>query len=337
MSGPSAIANPMSAKIAVSSSITWLIGWMRPISAGSSWAGKVTSMASVLSLRSSAALLRASRRVAMACAILSLRPFMSGPCALRSSGNILPSVANSAEIGPRLPSAATRAASSPASSPAASMVRINSCSSAVMSFITPLSRPSGAPIWRRMKSVDFAKAQNRGPELDQTDIRAPSWHPFLRASRRQGGLGLVDDGLECRWLANGEVRQHLAIDRHPGLAKSGDKSTVSQSEFSYRRVKSLDPQRPEGAFAALAVAKRILVGFFDRLLGDSYSVLAPTVITLGGFKDFLVLGVSGDAPFDAGHGGSPSKSGRKMMTTAARNCGSDDSQRCLNRWAASIS
>ena len=40
MSGPSATAKPMSAKIAVSSSITWLIGWMRPASAGASRTGK---------------------------------------------------------------------------------------------------------------------------------------------------------------------------------------------------------------------------------------------------------------------------------------------------------
>ena len=30
MSGPSATAKPMSAKIAVISSVTWLIGWIRP-------------------------------------------------------------------------------------------------------------------------------------------------------------------------------------------------------------------------------------------------------------------------------------------------------------------
>jgi hypothetical protein len=38
----------MSAKIAVSSSITWLIGWMRPASAGVSRSGSVTSTVSVL-------------------------------------------------------------------------------------------------------------------------------------------------------------------------------------------------------------------------------------------------------------------------------------------------
>src|SRR5262245_13006665 len=44
MSGPSATANPMSAKIAVSSSITWLIGCTRPLSAGVSRTGSVTSI-----------------------------------------------------------------------------------------------------------------------------------------------------------------------------------------------------------------------------------------------------------------------------------------------------
>src|ERR1700730_2910182 len=140
--------------------------------------------------------------------------------------------------------------------------------------------------------------------------RAPSGHRF-EASRRQGDLGLVDDGLECRRLVDGEIRQHLAIDRDPGLAEAGDKSAVSQPELTYRRVEPLNPQRPEGTLAALAVAKRVLVGLFDRLLGDSYGVLAPAVIALGGFEDFLVLGVSGNAPFDAGHGGSPSKSRRR--------------------------
>ena len=49
MSGPSAMAKPMSAKIAVSSSITWVIGCTRPISAGVSRTGSVTSTLSVLS------------------------------------------------------------------------------------------------------------------------------------------------------------------------------------------------------------------------------------------------------------------------------------------------
>ena len=61
MSGPSATEKPMSAKIAVSSSITWLIGCTRPSSGGLSRTGSVTSTVSVLRRASSAALFRAHR------------------------------------------------------------------------------------------------------------------------------------------------------------------------------------------------------------------------------------------------------------------------------------
>ena len=49
MSGPSATAKPRSPKIAVISSITWLIGWMRPRSAGAWRTGSVTSTFSAAS------------------------------------------------------------------------------------------------------------------------------------------------------------------------------------------------------------------------------------------------------------------------------------------------
>ena len=63
MSGPSATAKPMSAKIAVISSITWLIGWMRPVATGASRTGKVTSSVSEARRAASpAAQQRAARR-----------------------------------------------------------------------------------------------------------------------------------------------------------------------------------------------------------------------------------------------------------------------------------
>jgi hypothetical protein len=37
------------------------------------------------------------------------------------------------------------------------------------------------------------------------------------------------------------------------------------------------------------------------LFGDADSVLAPAVIALGGFENFLVLGMTGDAALDACH------------------------------------
>src|SRR5215475_14053113 len=138
MSGPSAIAKPMSAKIAVSSSITWLIGWMRPVSVGDSRTGSVTSTVSLLSRASSAASPSADLRSLIACVTRSLRPLISGPWALRCSGVMAPSVLSSADTEPLLPSAATRTASSAASSFAAAIAPRTSVSSVFTSDIGSL-------------------------------------------------------------------------------------------------------------------------------------------------------------------------------------------------------
>src|SRR3954465_6467949 len=119
---------------------------------------------------------------------------------------------------------------------------------------------------------------------------------------RRRGFGLLDDGLECRRLADREIGQHLAIDRDAGLREPVDKSAIGDPEGTHRGVQALNPQRAEGAFAPLAVAEGVLVGLLHRLLGNADGVLAPAVETLGGLEDFLVLGMGRNAPFDASHG-----------------------------------
>src|SRR6516164_701757 len=135
MSGPSATAKPMSAKMTVSSSVTWLIGCTRPISAGASRTGSVTSTVSALRRVSSAAASSAFLRAAMAALTRSLRPLIAGPCTLRSSGVILPSVLSSADTEPLLPSAATRTCSRAAPSFAEATAESRSVSSCEMSGI----------------------------------------------------------------------------------------------------------------------------------------------------------------------------------------------------------
>src|SRR5712691_1323552 len=296
MSGPSATAKPMSAKIAVSSSTTWLIGWMRPISAADSRTGSVTSTVSVLSRALSVWSFSASRRAAMAAVTRSFSPLMSGPCCLRSSGDIVPSVLSSADTEPLLPSAATRTASSAASSDAPFISARICCSSCAMSDMVFARLPGHC---ERSEAISCA-----GRDCFVA-LRAPRNDESQKRSGRERGLGLLDDRLEGGRLADGEIGQHLAVDRDPGLGDAGDEPAVGQAEIAHRRVEALDPQRPEGALAPLAVAERVLVGLLHRLLGDPDGVLAPAVIALGGFEDLLVLGVRGDAPFDPGHGSTP--------------------------------
>ena len=119
--------------------------------------------------------------------------------------------------------------------------------------------------------------------------------------RRQRALGLLDDRLERRRLGDGKIGQHLAVDQNPGLVEPGDKPAIVQAERAHRGVEALNPERPEGTLAPLAVAIGVLVGLLDRLLGDPNGVLAPAIKTFGGFEDFLVLGVSCDAALDACH------------------------------------
>ena len=153
MSGPSATEKPRSAKIAVISSITWLIGWMRPRTSGASRRGSVTSMRSAESRASRAASVSASRLARIAPCTRSRRPLMRGPRSRRSSGVIAPSVLRSSETLPFLPRAATRRASRLASSPARSICPRRSRSRASRSITAVLTdRPraaSGAAFARR--------------------------------------------------------------------------------------------------------------------------------------------------------------------------------------------
>src|SRR5580704_974950 len=269
---------------------------MRPTSAGGSRTGRVTSTVSVLRRWSRAADLSASRRVPMASVTRSLSPLNKGPCDLRSSGVIRPSVASSAETDPFLPSVATRTASSAGSSPAAAMsARIWSSRACRSDMDDP--RQNGACVDRLARIMKPSLAgRGLSPRRAAASEGADS-----KPSGRQGGLGFFHDRLKCRWFTDREIRQHFAIDSNASPAEAVDKSTICQAEFAHGGIEALDPKGAKGSLAPLAVAEGILIGLLHRLLGDPNRILAPAVIAFGGLKDLLVFGVSGDAAFDASH------------------------------------
>src|SRR6266699_149178 len=99
----------------------------------------------------------------------------------------------------------------------------------------------------------------RGMTPEQRD--APS---DFTNSRRQRRLGLLGNRLERRRLADGEIRQHLAVDGDTRLGETVDKSAVGHAKRTHRGVQALDPQRAKSAFLALAIAEGILPGLLDR-------------------------------------------------------------------------
>src|SRR4029077_2260332 len=269
------------------------MGCTRPASVGASRTGRVTSTVSVARRALSAAAANASFAVAMAPVTRSFKPLMAGPCTLRSSGVIVPSVLSSAETEPLLPSAEMRTASSAASSLAEATAASTSFSSCAMSVMFP------AP------GVLAGHGRDTGVRKHAV-LRTPmTGHDDLNTLGGQRGLGLFHDRLKRRRLANGEVGQNLPVDRHAGLGQSGDKPAVVESKWPHRGVQALDPQSTECALAPFAVAERVLVRLLDGLLGDADRVLAPAIVAFGGFQDLFMFGVRRDTTLDAGHGSSP--------------------------------
>src|SRR5579859_6219749 len=131
------------------------------------------------------------------------------------------------------------------------------------------------------------------------DVTASGCSRLRRHRKRR--LCLADNSLECRRLADREIGQHLAVDDDAGFGETGDETAVVEAERADRGIEALNPQRAEGALAPLAIAIGVLIGFLDRLLGDPNRILAAPVITLGGLEHLLMLGMGGDAAFDASH------------------------------------
>src|SRR5258708_7918105 len=121
-------------------------------------------MVSDASRASIAADFNISRRAASASVTASLARLILAPSVLRSSGDILPSVANRAEIEPCLPSAATRTASRAASSLAAAIWPRMVCSSVARLVTDQSLLPKGRWLWPRQGRKVKQKAANSGTD-----------------------------------------------------------------------------------------------------------------------------------------------------------------------------
>src|SRR5215212_3649566 len=157
-----------------------------------------------------------------------------------------------------------------------------------------------------LRELRRPRAASAGKVSDRGSGAASSKGPRRRGARSgrlrgQGSLGALHIGREGGRLVDGHLGQDLAVDLDPGLAETVDKSRIGQAVLAHRRVEPLDPERAEGALLVLAVAVGVLQALLDRLLGDADRVLAAALEAFRLRENLLVLGVGGDAPFDAGH------------------------------------
>src|SRR5262245_30497952 len=269
---------------------------MRPSCRGPARTGNVTSALSVASRTVSAARSSSALRASSLSPIRDLSPLTACPKSLRASPGRVPSVAISSGTCPFRPSVAMRTRSSAARSAAAAISALSAPSRAARSTVLVIRDPAlslvpGIGSSTRLLAMGVCEASQFPGETPRD---------ALGRLRHLGG-GLVDESLEGRRVANGEVGQNLAIHGDARLRKAADKSAVGNPMLARRRVDALDPKRTEGALAAFAVAIGILHCLLDRLLGDADGIFAAAVVALGLLQDLLVLGMGRDAALDACH------------------------------------
>src|SRR3984885_14123508 len=259
MSGPSATENPMSAKIAVSSSQTWLSGWIRPASAGVSRRGRVTSIVSEARRASSAADFRTSRRALKAPVTLSLARLIAAPWVLRSSGDILPKVARSAEIEPFLPSAETRTVSRAASSPAAAIWARTSCSSAARSDTAiNFSRGNAAGCGR-------PGAGTSRPNLEQKPVKDRDDRPLNPSDQHRTNSRWMYGAHDASGIVVGRLSAVLAVRRFGScgrrrlsgqIVRDGWHHRDGERRIKLRRVDESVRGLPDGLYGRHPVRRR---------------------------------------------------------------------------------
>src|SRR3954454_19471038 len=84
----------------------------------------------------------------------------------------------------------------------------------------------------------------------------------LGSSRAERGLRLLGDRAEGGRIADGEIREDLAVELDAGLAAAVDELVVRQPVRARGRVDAGDPEAPEGALLVLPVA----IGVDERVL-----------------------------------------------------------------------
>src|SRR5260221_3808868 len=283
MSGPSAQVKPISPKMAPTSSITWPIGCRLPWPSGR--VGRLTSTRSEASRASSAEVSSAVRRASSTLSISAMSSFSRAPKALRSSGDIPPSVFISLVTWPFLPSTPTRTASRAARSAAACTAPSASLRILERSVILRSKTKKGS-LW--------CQAPSSG-SLGRTASA-------VQQSLLEGCLGLIDQGLNRCRLAHGQIGHHLAVDFDAGLEDAVHELRIGQAMLARGGIDALDPKRAERALLVAPVAIGILQPLLDLFDADAERILGAAAIALGELENLLVAGMGRYAPFYACHG-----------------------------------
>src|SRR5713101_5786361 len=114
-------------------------------------------------------------------------------------------------------------------------------------------------------------------------------------------LGHCGELLKAGGIANGEIRQDLAIDPYAALLQAVHQLTVAEPVLPCRRIDARDPQTTKLSFTHLAIPVRIGQPFLERLARLPVLLAAAADVALGQLDDLLVTPPSLGAPLYSWH------------------------------------
>src|SRR2546425_5535458 len=163
-----------------------------------------------------------------------------------------------------------------------------------------------APALRPRISV-FRSWSRRWSACGMSGRRSRSASRAARRSRmvRGEGGGLLRDLRQLRErdrVTHRQVGQDLAVDLDAGPAQPVHEPAVGQLVQPRGRIDAGNPQPPEIALLAPAVAVGVLLRPLDALLGRLPQLAAPAPVALGELHDLVLALQAGDVAFDARHG-----------------------------------
>src|SRR6266568_2292960 len=141
---------------------------------------------------------------------------------------------------------------------------------------------------RARESVASAKAVSKSPRARMSSITSLRGGFVERRAKLlllDRAARAVDQRGERAGVANGDVGQHLAVDRRAGGLESGHQLRIRDAVQARRGVDAGDPEPAEITLAILASGEGRVERLVHRLLGDAVTARLHPVVALGELQD----------------------------------------------------
>src|ERR1700680_154788 len=112
-------------------------------------------------------------------------------------------------------------------------------------------------------------------------------------------LGDLEQVGKARFIVHCELGEHLAVKRQPLFFETTHQTAIGQPFSTCGGVDTRDPERPEVAFSAPAIAEGVNERMQQRLVGGPICAPAGATEALHGLEDLVALFESDYTAFNA--------------------------------------